>query len=210
MKDNRLLLVLAISFFASVIVLAWLFTRLVIPINPVKPYFPDNDKGRISLIYWIIGKYQPVYLYSFENNGDLYIKAAHRDLKNKIELMDIYLGNKNNTQIRLTPFVSQSTKAIQTTGIGDYQKRLKFGDRFLVSYIRSASPKEDAILKKLTNEAAMTDKAVQDACLVKPELCDVAKYTIAESDKFWNFRNTGIFDTKTKFPALSLSLEIIK
>lgn|GEM_PF-3819937 len=207
MITNKFVSFLFVALLVMVGAVVWLLTRLIVPIKPINPYFPDNFE-RISEIHWIIGQYQPVYLYSFENKGDLYIKTVHRDSKNRIKLMNVYLGNKNNLQAGLAPLFSEPlTAGSKVESLDDYRKHLKFGQRFLVSYIRSASRRpgtgsEDA--------AKFTDAVAVEYCKIYQGVCEAAGYTVSDSDSFWEFKETGELSSKLKLRALGIHLDLVK
>ena len=203
--SNRFHLILGLTLLVAVGLIFWLLSRLIIPISPVSPYFPVN-LGRVSEIHWVIGRYQPVYLYSFENRGDLYIKAVHRDAKNKIRFMDIYMGNKNG-QSGLTPIISGNEgQETVVNSIKDYEKNFKFGQRILIYYISSATRRAGT---GSSDAALVSDVVALELCAKKPVFCEAANDANADPDNFWQFGGTGVLNSKTKFRALSIQSDIV-
>ena len=207
MKEKKTIPFLLALFVIVLGVLVWLITIWVIPKKPVEPYFPD-DLGRISEIHWIIGQFQPVYLFAFEKRGDLFLKVAYRDSNRRIKLMDVYLGNINNVNVGLVPLVYDSDPTgIEVAKLADYQNNLKFGQRFLISYLRTVTRRSGT---GSADAAGFGELVVTRYCEVMPRVCDAASYVNSGPDSYWNFKDTGVLDRKLKFRPLDIQFSLAK
>ena len=83
-------------FFLSVFLIAvtasvLLGVRLLVPLRPASPYFPDTQT-RLPQLHWLFGRFQPVFLYPFSRGDSGFLRVAYRDPQSKIRFLNVYVG----------------------------------------------------------------------------------------------------------------------
>ncbi len=115
----------------------FLFCRLALnrflPLNPQEPYFL-NDGRRLTGLNWYVGKFQPVFLWQYEKESALFLKAIYRDSETKLRFADVFVGGKlEDADYPPVPVKS-----------GDSEATPKSGDRLSIDYFSDVSEKTEA------------------------------------------------------------------
>lgn len=186
------------------VILGWLTIRTYLPVNPVVPYFPGSTE-RLGGVHWNLGEFQPVYLYSFTNKGDYFIKVAYRDSGQNVKLMDVLVGKSGADGIPLSGVIIADGSTVNIADIGNYGKYFKIGSRIHITYLWN-------VLKRTGN---LFDIVEPNAENIK-SICDSSKmicYSISllqvNPDAFWNFPVTGDFPSNLTFPVYKLSNKLL-
>ena len=74
----------------SVFALIW---RFGISCRPIPGFLISPPSvSRIPQVNWLLGRFQPVFLYPFTRGGSGFLRVAYRDPAWHIRLMNIYVG----------------------------------------------------------------------------------------------------------------------
>jgi len=186
-------------------VFVWLMVNLVFPVNPANSYFPSND-DRLGGIHWNLGKFQPVYLFSFASMDNYFIKVAYRDGQQKIKLMDVLVGRKGTDSIPFSKVVlKDGGGTADIGGIGEYGKYFKAGDRIYITYLRNVLKRPGDQLDIIEPNAENT----KGVCGLSKMLCFSLKLALANATKLWDFPIIKNFPNDILFPGISLSKILI-
>jgi hypothetical protein len=183
----------------------WLALRAYLPVNPINPYFPNTDT-RIGGLHWDLGEFQPIYLYSFTNKNNYFIKVAYRDPRQNIKFMDILVGQGGTNTIPFSSITDAGNNVIQIGSISEYGKHFKFGNRVHITYLLNVLKRSDDQLGIIEPTADNTKTICQSSKM----LCYSITLVQANAKAFWDFPTTGSFSTNLFFPGLSLSKVLIK
>jgi hypothetical protein len=201
MKWVKWMVLLVVAMWVGVV---WLTIRIYLPVNPISPYFPSSDT-RIGILHWNLGEFQPVYLYSFSNKDNYFIKVAYRGAGQKIELMDVLVGRGGTDSIPFISVAKDDNSVIDIGNIGEYGKYVKIGDRVHITYLRN-------VLKRpgdFFDIVEPTAENIKDICASSKMLCYSVSLTQANANDFWNFPTTENFPGNLIFPGLSLSQKLL-
>lgn len=197
-----LVVLLVLAFFAG---LGWLALRAYLPINPVNPYFPNTD-DRIGAVHWNLGEFQPVYLFSFSNKNDYFLKVAYRDADQKIRLMNVLVGRSGVDSIPFSIIGTDVNNPVEVSSVGEYGKYFKIGSRVHITYLRNVLKRPGDAVDIIEPNAENT----KGMCDLSKTLCYSVSLAQINAIELWNFPITKSFPVSLPFPAVWLSNKLIK
>lgn len=203
LKTKKLFLFFVVLVIVLLFLVSLLSFRLLLPVDPAQPYFTPGG-ARLGGVRWLLGEFQPVYLYSFEKNEDYFIKVAYRDKKNKIKLIDVFVGGSSEgVKIPLLGVFSEETKRKDDINtLKDYGNYFKFGNRLLFTYLRNTEPRDNP---ETRDAIEFNPELFDELCGGSLNLCYAARQTSLHTDLYWEFQNTGSFGDDIPLYVISIS-----
>lgn len=143
--------------------------------------------------------FQPVYLWSYERNNGLYIKAFYLSKWYIPWLVDLWLsGDRDEIKLEKTVFVDENNKVEQINDFKSVQQKLKFGHRFRVEYVTGVE------------EYGLTTQPMTEFCKETPRICQIQEFVRGNMDKYSAFSNGGLISTNTPLPVLGILMKLEK
>lgn len=197
-KKTVLLIVLFLGAFFCLC--AYLAVRLFLPADPRLPYFPASV-SRIPQVNWLLGRFQPVFLYPFSRGGSGFLRVAYRDSARHIRLMNIYVG-----PVASLVGVVDGQTAHQVTSLAGYWRYVRPGDRLSLTYLRTSAPRPGTPASSALSPSA--PQAVQ-ICAKLPQLCYLAQLAEANPGPYWDFHSSGRFPANALFLVVNINLNLV-
>jgi len=196
--------VLVISLVAVVGVLIWLLVLYIFPMNPAAPYFSNVD-DRIGGFHWNLGEFQPVYLFPFKKDNDYFIKVAYRDSRQKIKLMNIFIGSEGQDPVPFSVVMRGVDEVYKINKVDQYGKYFHFGSRVHLTYLRNVTKRSGDYLEIIEP----TEENTKNICEASKVLCMSIKLVTEKPDSYWDFATLKNFPDNLLFPVISLDTRIL-
>jgi hypothetical protein len=194
-KPGRWLLLLP----AGIIFCACLLVRFCLPLAPARPYFPDSYT-RLPQVHWLFARFQPVFLFPFARGDAGFFKVAYRDARQKLRLMDIYVGVLKPAPALVGVSVDGQLRPV--VRLSAYWQYFRPGDRVSLTYLRAVTPRPGT---PAASAAPPSSDQGRQVCAQLPPLCPPAELAEADPDSYWNLAVTGRFPAQALFPVIGIS-----
>lgn len=160
------------------------------------PFYVDKGQS-MSVTNLKLYAFQPVYLWSFEKKGGVFVKAFYLGKWNLPRVADLWIsGEHDGMKLNPAPYVKDKKRAGELARAADFEGQYKFGDRIRVDYVTGAVEEKLAVIRD--------DKF----CEYSPRVCQVQEIARKNFPEYAKLSSRGWLSWKTPLPVLGIDSDL--
>ena len=209
MTQKKFVVVLGIALLLMGVTLGWLTLNFYLPSNPKFPYFPES-RSRIGGVHWLEGEFQPTFLYTFEKDGNYFLKAVYRDKNDRVKASEVLIGSDDPGVFPLLSVAGEGDVVQKINNLSEYRQYIHIGQRIRLTYIMNSKFRQedyrtyDVLEPMPENE----DYDMKSLCERAPAICFSAKVANTYPEEYYNIEKTGNIPDNISFSGTFINTDL--